>query len=273
MRVVGVDFTSSPGPRKPITAARCILDGNKLTLSESIAWGSFTDFEQELQRPGLWIAGLDFPFGQSRKFIENIGWPQDWAGYVAHAQTLGRQGFRDALELYKAPRPAGDREHRRRADAITGAISPQKLYGVPVALMFFEGAHRVIASGATVPYLKPGDPDRVVVEAYPGVLARFLVDRASYKNDSKAKQTPALYETRLKMLQELASDRFQERYGILVEPPLELANDPTGDSLDALLCAIQAAGAWIHREKLFNAPPTYDPLEGWIADPIAQGWR
>jgi len=75
------------------------------------------------------------------------------------------------------------------------------------------------------------------------------------------------------MLTELMSTRFQERYGLLVEPPAEMANDPTGDSLDALLCAIQAAWAWIHREKLFNNPPVFDPLEGWIADPIAQDWR
>jgi len=273
MRVIGVDFTSRPSHQKPITAARCILEGNRLTVGESIAWNGFADFEQELSRPGPWIAGLDFPFGQSRKFIENIGWPQEWAKYIAHAQSLGREGFRDALEAYKASRQAGDREHQRLADKRTGAISPQKLYGVPVALMFFEGAHRVIASGATVPYLKSGDPERVVVEAYPGVLARFLVSRASYKNDTRDKQSPALHETRLKMLTELMSTRFQERYGLLVEPPAEMANDPTGDSLDALLCAIQAAWAWIHREKLFNNPPVFDPLEGWIADPIAQDWR
>jgi hypothetical protein len=44
-----------------------------------------------------WIAGIDFPFGQSRAFIENIGWPNYWAGYVAHAGTLGRNGSRHAV--------------------------------------------------------------------------------------------------------------------------------------------------------------------------------
>jgi hypothetical protein len=31
-------------------------------------WSDFSGFEEMLQRPGPWIAGIDFPFGQSRKF-------------------------------------------------------------------------------------------------------------------------------------------------------------------------------------------------------------
>jgi hypothetical protein len=51
-----------------------------------------------------------------------------------------------------------------QTDIAAGSVSPQKLYGVPVGLMFFEGAPRPI------PKLHYGDPKRIVVEAYPGVL-------------------------------------------------------------------------------------------------------
>ncbi|MYD88520.1 MAG: hypothetical protein F4Y14_21605, partial [Acidobacteria bacterium] len=48
-----------------------------------------------------------------------------------------------------------------------------------------------------------------------------------------------------------------------------LVGDPTGDSLDALLCAVQAAWAWRNRSWLFGNAARVDPLEGWIADPRA----
>jgi len=58
-------------------------------------------------------------------------------------------------------------------------------------------------------------------------------------------------------------------YGFAVEAPISLADDPSGDSLDALLCAIQAAWSWRQRHNGFGAPHNVDPLEGWIADPYA----
>ena len=43
--------------------------------------------------------------------------------------------------------------------------------------------------------------------------------------------------------------------------------DPTGDTLDAILCALQSA--WSHRttNPLGRIPDTADKLEGWIVDP------
>ena len=96
---------------------------------------------------------------------------------------MSRQGFRDALDAYRAPRPAGEKEHRRATDIAAGSISPQKLYGTPVGLMFFEGVPRIKAAGVTIPGLQLGDPERIVIEAYPGVLAgvlaRHLIGRRS----------------------------------------------------------------------------------------------
>jgi hypothetical protein len=181
---MGIDFTSRPTRKKPLVCMHCMLDKRVLRADRLEEWTEFAQFELALKRPGPWIAGIDFPFGQSRKFIGNIGWPSTWPDYVAHAESLGREGFRDALDNYRRKRPFGDKEHRRTTDVAASSISPQKLYGVPVGLMFFEGAFRLLQSGVTIPILYSGDPARIVVEAYPGVLARHIVGRDGYKNDS-----------------------------------------------------------------------------------------
>ena len=221
-----------------------------------------------LRQPGPWIAGIDFPFGQSRRFIENSGWPQSWARYVRHAGNLGRENFVAALEDYKRDRPMGDKEHRRQTDIHARSISPQKLYGVPVAKMFFEGAPRLVDSGVTVPGLQAGDPQRIVVEAYPGVLARSLIGKQGYKSDTKSKQTPELYAARQDIFSALTSGAAKARFGIDIEASPSLADDPSGDTLDTLLCAVQAAWAWTLRDQDFGMPKDTDPLEGWIADPM-----
>jgi hypothetical protein len=189
----------------------CTLDGRVLRAHSQEEWPDFGLFETALRKPGPWIAGIDFPFGQSRIFTTNIGWPDDWAGYVAHAGSLGRQGFRHALEDYRRDRSFGDEEHRRKTDIAASSISPQKLYGVPVGLMFFEGAPRLVRSGVTIPGLKAGDPKRIVVEAYPGVLARQLVGRARYKNDTARKQTEMQHQTRRAMLDHILNGKLEAR--------------------------------------------------------------
>ncbi len=269
MNVLGIDFTSRPKRRKPITCLHCTLDGDLLRAGELEEWPDFTLFEQALRIPGPWIAGIDFPFGQSRRFIETIGWPSNWADYVLHANALGRDGFRAALDAYRAVRPSGDKEHRRQTDIAAKSISPQKLYGVPVGLMFFEGAPRLIASGVTIPHLRVGDPNRIVVEAYPGVLARQIIGRRGYKNDTRKKQTADHREARFDLLTALVNGVLHDRYGLFVDARQELCEDPGGDHLDALLCAVQAAWAWKNRSHGYGAPDQIDPLEGWIADPCS----
>lgn len=267
MDIFGIDFTSSPSRRKPITSVFCRLTGNVLSQESVQNWSAFDEFEAALERPGPWICGIDFPFGQSRRFVENIGWRQDWSWYVAHVQGLGRNGFRDALNDYKRDRLAGDKEHRRATDHRAGSISPQKLHGIPVGLMFFEGATRLNRSDVTIPLLKRGDPNKIVVEAYPGILARSLINRRSYKNDTKSKQTADRMAARLDLMEQILGGALESTYGLRVEADSALAADPTGDQLDALFCAIQAAWAWTQRDDWFGAPLKVDPLEGWICDP------
>ena len=270
MHVLGIDFTSAPRRGKPITCLHCMLEGDTLRGQRLEEWPAFDGFEQALRRPGPWIAGIDFPFGQARRFIETIGWPLNWEAYVQHAHALGRARYRQELDAYRAKRAHGDKEHRRRTDVAARSISPQKLYGVPVGLMFLEGAPRLVAAGVHIPHLQNGDPGRIVVEAYPGVLARSLIGRRSYKNDSVPKQSADHLAARRELLGKIVDGALPGGFGFWVEAEPALCDDPSGDHLDALLCAIQAAWAW--RTKGFGAPCDLDSLEGWIADPsLAQG--
>lgn len=266
MIIYGIDFTSRPSRRKPITCLTCRLEGTRLRATRLEEWRTFGEFEQALQRPGPWCAGMDFPFGLPRRFIENIGWPDTWTGYVDHVGRMSREGFRRALDDYRGPRATGDKEHRRATDVAAGAISPQKLYGTPVGLMFYEGAPRLMRSGVSIPLLRAGDPQRVALETYPGVLARKLIGRRSYKQDATPKQSAQQRAAREELLGRIRH-AGADVGGLEVDAPDDLAVDPGADHLDALLCSIQAAWAYTRRAHGYGIPDNADMLEGWIVGP------
>lgn len=74
MKVFGIDLTSKPSRRKPITRAICELKGDVSTFIALETFAPFASFEDFLSTGGPWIAGLDFPFGQAQRFVETIGW-------------------------------------------------------------------------------------------------------------------------------------------------------------------------------------------------------
>ncbi len=267
MKIIGIDFTSSPGARKAITSVETRLENEVLYVLGLERWRDFGAFEAALVRPGPWIAALDFPFGQARTFIRNVGWPREWQAYVRMVGRMTRDEFRNQLDAYRRDRAPGDKEHRRKADVAAGSTSPQKLYGVPVGLMFFEGAPRLLAGGLTLPGIVAGDRDRVAVEAYPGALARHLIGRRSYKNDSVGKQTQDQLEARKAIVSKLKAGDLLASHGVRVCVDDAIVDDPGADDLDALLCAVQAAAAWLRRDRQYGAPKGFDPDEGWIAEP------
>jgi len=268
MKVYGIDFTSTPSQSKPITCLKCEFDNSVLECGDLVTFKTFRQFETSLQSSGPWVAGLDFPFGLPRKFVKNMGWPEDWESYVGLAAKLSRKQFRTLLDDYKKDRATGDKEHRRAVDKIFGGVSPQKQYGVPVALMFHEGAPRILKSGANIPWLRPKGDNRMIFEAYPGALARGLIGRASYKSDSKAKQSADKDAARALLYAKVISKDFADLLGFQIHANSNLVQDKSGDHIDALLCAVQAAYAWKQRDDNFGMPTDVDRVEGWIAGPI-----
>jgi len=127
MKIYGVDFTSVPSSKKAITCAQCKLNDDVLSLEGFNRIASFDEFEKFLRQPGPWVAGMDFPFGQPRKLIENIGWPSTWEGYVHYLSTLSKLEFITIMEEYRKGRRYGDKLHRRITDTHARSQSPMML--------------------------------------------------------------------------------------------------------------------------------------------------
>jgi len=137
MRVFGLDFTSAPSPRKPITCAIGELREATLLIEDTKALPTFAAFEEFLQQEGSWIASFDFPFGQPRKLLTNLHWPQTWEGYIQHCAALGKTLFEETLIQYHANSPAGSKPHSRAPDTLAGARTSMLLRGIPVGMVFF----------------------------------------------------------------------------------------------------------------------------------------
>ena len=267
MRVFGIDFTSRPSAAKPITCAETVFDGSTLHFVQLRRWPSFDSFEMHLDSDGPWVTGIDAPFSQSRTLVENLDWPLSWTSLVGLVAAMTREDFRVALKTYRAARPAGQKHHKRACDKLAGSQSPQSIEYVPVGLMFYEVAPRILNAPVHIPHLRAMNVDRVVLEAYPGVMVRSHIGRRAYKSDKKSKRTKGHSIARNELLSMLLSGRCEDSYGFKLQAPLSLADDPTGDDLDALLCAVQAAWAWNRKDADFGAPGDVDLLEGWICDP------
>ena len=271
MRIYGLDFTSAPSRRKPITCAVCELQNNFLHVQNTLSLTSFQDFEDFLSADGPWLAALDFPFGQPRKLLENIAWPANWEGYMRIIASMDKKRFEETLTRYQESRPAGDKQHLRATDALAGARSPMMMHRVPVGKMFFEGATRLFRSDVSVLPCRPANVNRIVLEGYPALVARKLVGKQSYKSDERGKQTMDKEMARREIVSGLSSNMMVSCYGFRVELTDQIAEtligDAMGDKLDAVLCAIQAGWAFLQRESAYGIPPGYDK-EGWIVDPI-----
>ena len=271
MRIYGLDFTSAPGSRKPLIAVGCTLKGRALRVESAEVLADFEEFEDFLENGGPWVCGMDFPFGQPRPLVEALGWPTSWEDYVRKVSRLSKEEFEGAIKGHMAGRPKGGKYHYRLADRRSGSSSAMRLFRVPVGKMFYKGAPRLLSSGVSVEPCRPTKSGRVAVEAYPAVVARRFLGRRSYKNDERSKQTPEQRVAREELVTGLESTSLEEAYGFVVEMDggwrEELAKDPMADTLDSVLCAVQAAWAYMKRDEGWGVPEECDRDEGWILDP------
>lgn len=272
MNIYGLDFTSAPSRRKPITCAACELEKTTLLIKTLLKLTTFEDFETFLRTEGPWLAALDFPFGQPRKLITNLGWPETWEGYMHLISSMSKQTFEQTIQNYQENRPPGDKLHLRATDTLAGAISPMMLHRVPVGKMFFQGATRLFASEVSILPCRPTGDGRIVVEGYPALVARKLIGKCSYKSDERGKQTIDRAMARREIVDGLCSGKLVKGYGLAVlmtdEMAERLVEDAMGDVLDAVLCAVQAGWAYLERENGYGVPVECDGGEGWIVDPF-----
>lgn len=262
--VIGIDFTSRPTRSKPITVARGQRQGDVVQLKELLELPGDAAFAEWLATPGPWVGAFDFPFGLPRELVEHLGWPTDWLGMIRHYTSLSRETIRDTFAAFCAARPVGGKFAHRACDAPAGSSPSMKWVNPPVAFMLHAGVPRLLDAGVHLPGLHDGDTSRVALEGYPGLLARELIGSRSYKADEKAKQTPERLIARKDMLEALEQGRTRLglRLRITHAQRDRLAADPMADSLDAVLCMMQAA--WGRDRPNWGKPVDADPLEGWI---------
>jgi hypothetical protein len=264
VRIHGIDFTCAPRRAKPITVATGILEKKVLLLEDVARLETFAAFEDFLSRPGPWIGGFDFPFSLPRELVRDLRWPAAWKKLVAHCSGMDRLQFRAALDAYRRSRAPGKKYAHRTTDLPAGSSSPMKLVNPPVALMFHEGARRLALSGVDLPGLQPGDPKRIALEAYPGLLVRKQLGiRASYKSDTRRDQTPARKAIRKRIVEAMEAGKpLQIRLKTSPSLRKSLIADGSGDLLDAVICAVQAA--WASSRPDYGIPAGAPPGEGWI---------
>jgi len=265
--LLGVDFSSAPSRRKPITVACGRHDGRSVQLGAIDELPSLQHFERLLAEPGPWFGAFDFPFGLPRVFVEAHRLGADCGTVIAalHARCADRMAFRALVDDWGRARLAGQRLVHRATDTAhpAASTSPLQTRYVPVGFMYYEGLARLVAADVTLPGLRVGDPLRVAVEGYPGRLAFDLIGRRSYKNRDDGERRAARND--------LLDALTQDRGGLGLELRLTrvqrdaIVADPGGDLLDAVLCLMQAA--WAEMRPDHGVPAQVDPLEGWIVGP------
>ena len=264
--LIGCDFSSSPTRRKPIVIAAGQLAGGRVLVARLDRIESLDAFGRWLAQPASWIGGFDFPFGLPRELVEQLKWPLQWHECIAHYASLTRDEIRSTFAAFCDARPVGGKFAHRAFDRQAGASPSMKWVNPPVAFMLHAALPLLLAANVHMPGLHDGDPARVALEAYPGLLARELIGNRSYKSDDKGKQTPERLIARKDLLHalELGATRLELRLKLTNAQRDALVHDASGDSLDAVLCLVQAAWAARHGSPRYGLPASFDPLEGWI---------
>jgi hypothetical protein len=270
--LLGCDFTSAPTRRKPIVLAVGRSDRGRVVLDAIERFESLDAWGERLRAPGPWVGGFDLPFGLPRELVVALGWPEDWRACMAHYAALPRAAIREAFAAFCNARPAGGKFAHRATDGPAGSSPSMKWVNPPVAFMMHAGVPRLIAAGAHLPGLLAGDPQRVALEAYPGLLARSVLGSVSYKSDDRARHTDERLIARKTLINALENGQapLLQAAGLRLRLTHaqrdDLADDASGDRLDAVLCLLQAAWA-LQRHRAGDARwglPDFDPLEGWI---------
>ena len=267
--LLGVDFSSSPSRRKPIVMALGERSGARVRLRSLEAFDTLDALGRWLAAPGHWVGGFDLPFGLPRELVAQLGWPLVWEDCMQHYRQLTRAQIRDTFAAFCAARPVGGKFAHRATDLPAGSSPSMKWVNPPVAFMLHAGVPLLLDAGVHLPVLHAGDPARVALEAYPGLLAREVLGRRSYKSDDRQQQTPERLMARKDLVHVLESG--QTRLGLQLKLSHAqrdaLVDDARGDRLDAVLCLLQAAWADARHaagDALYGLPPALDPLEGWI---------
>lgn len=277
--LVGCDFSSSPSKKKPIVVAFGHLSNGCVRVSRLERIQSLDAFSQWLQEPVCWVGAFDLPFGLPRELVQTLQWPVQWEECIQYFASLSREQIRSTFAGFCNARPVGGKFAHRATDGPAGSSPSMKWVNPPVAFMLHAGVPRMLAAGVHMVGLQAmqsdsfkaskGSAQRIALEAYPGMLAREVLAHRSYKSDAKAQQTPERLIARKDLITALENGQSRLRLRLKLTHAQRdvLVDDASGDSLDAVLCLIQAAWAQsrhLDGDARYGLPAGMDPLEGWI---------
>lgn len=276
--LVGCDFSSAPTRKKPIVLALGSRCGGRVVLSRLVYLPTLAQFGQWLQQPQPWLGAFDLPFGLPRELVQALGWPTDWHACMTHYSRLERKQISAVFAAFCDARPTGRKFAHRATDGLAGSSPSMKWVNPPVAFMLHAGVPLLLNAGVALAGLHPGSDDnrnadgkpmRVALEGYPGLLAREVLGRRSYKSDDVARQTPDRLIARKDLITALEQGETRLELCLKLSHAQRdaVVDDARGDALDAVLCLLQAAWAQCRLQAgdaRYGLPETMDPLEGWI---------
>ncbi len=317
MRIYGLDFTSNPSKAasrsaraKRLTLATCSLDETTLVVEKldelnTSKEGDFSLFDDWLnsrdrwEGEKTWVGGIDFPFGMPVEAVERFEWLKDgdeptWTNYISSlfARTADVDQFRDLLESWRKESSSGKSKRvflLRRTDKLSSFAgsspsSPMKVHhqcNPPVGRMFFQGADRLRRSDVSIVPTRVNNSGKVVIEAYPRLVADKFVPGGKYKEGDD------LSACREAIINGLGA---ANPYGLTVrfdnaDDRRSCIVDELGDKLDSVLSAVQAGWSYLSeqqearksssRKHRYGVPQfgvsalrQIVELEGWIVDPL-----
>lgn len=279
-RLLGVDFTSAPSRRKPITVAvggfdsPSQADSPRLRVDGVLGFDTLAGWRQWLTDiAGPWVGGFDFPFGLPRDFVrDGLRWPishqAPWPAITRRLAALSRPELIAHCKAWCDARPPGAKFAHRATDRPADSSPSMKWVNPPVVLMLHAGAPALLECGATLPGVHEAgtDASRVALEAYPALLARSVLGRASYKSDDPARRAdPLRRAARARLVDALQGG--DHAFGLPVDLKVvreTCLEESSADRLDAVQCLVQAGWAWLRHDAGWGLPSQVDPLEGWI---------
>lgn len=305
--LLGCDFSSSPTPKKQIVLAIGRLSGCVVLLQKMVHCSSLDAWQQQLQSaPWVGAFDLPFglPRELVEAWGWPVDWASCMRQFAAQPRPALRLALKAFCEARPVGAKFAHRATDRPAGSSPSMkwVNPPVAWmlhaGVPILMdvgahfpahiatahgpaelghdagngsigkrdSTHSGGSRATAWTAAMDVAVP----RVALEGYPGLLARELTGGAvSYKSDDLARQTPERLLVRKDMLTALEQGRTRLalRLKLSAAQADALVADASGDSLDAVLCLVQAAWSWQQHQNghpNWGLPPGVDPLEGWI---------
>ena len=250
-RIYGVDFTGARKLRKPITVCTAEFRGDHLEVVALEPIHSHNEFGSWFRGLREGIVGIDAPFGLPIVFAEhlqqqaNLSSSSTWESTARLVSDYEPRAYELMIKRYRDARDSGKKEPLRPTDKIHRGASPIKMFNPPVGKMHLRLIPHLFASNHSIWPMRLTDSSVLVVEVYPGTLARGVLENRSYKNDKAGEPSREL--ARREILDYLKSPQVEATLGyrLVIDDQFQqkCIRDKGGDWIDAVIAAFEAANA------------------------------